>query len=383
MKGLLNSIVTAAISMMLARRPIRWLVASCLGLLLVIVGSVFQAKASPLDQNTVVQPAQTSAAARSLGQVPVEVNLELASIYNISIKDNSFMADGFLLIRFPPQMSPVTGIGPENPCFTFENDIEASQYTRLQPRDSVLIDKTDPAQRHHYAYDFSGKFAMGDKHQHRLNPFGTLQLQVMLSPTCRLDYGKQKIALVVESFGQGIDAGDVMTSNLELPVGYAMIGSNLQAQIRKWPRSSYSWMVADITIAASTKAAFYRWIVPLMVVLAIVIAAPSLNSNYFEARISIPSASLLTLVFMHQAYRSDLPGFPYLTYMDKLFVYSYVMCLLMFLLLAVDSKTSWTNRHILAVNLKTGRQLVLSGEQLIQLCCVIGLILAATIGWHL
>ena len=60
-----------------------------------------------------------------------------------------------------------------------------------------------------------------------------------------------------------------------------------------------------------------------------------LGSRYFEARISIPSASLLTLVFLHDTYRGDLPNFPYLTYLDRLYVYAYIVCLLMFIFLCL------------------------------------------------
>ena len=336
-----------------------------------------------LDKNNRIQATQTATAATASGLSPIKVNIELESIYDISIKDNSFKADGFLTIDFPDNLIYGGEINPERPCFTFENDLESNTYTALQPRESVTINKENSSHNNKFAYDFSGKFAMGDKHQHRRNPFGTLHLQIILSPTCGLDYSKQKAAVALEDFISTTNSGESLTANLELPSGYRLLKASMQAQVRQWPRSSYSWMVANLTISTSHRSAALRWIVPLLVILCIVIGAPSLGSEYFEARISIPSASLLTLVFMHQSYRSDLPNFPYLTYLDKLFVFSYIMCLVMFILLILDSANAWSQQPILRIGLPAQRSITLSFEQIIQASCVICLIIVAKLSWHI
>lgn len=363
------------------RRKLKQIALCVIGFCLMVSTSIARPTEQLLDKNNRVQPTQTAAAADAAGLAPIKVNIELESIYNISIKDNSYMADGYLTIHFPERLAAGEAINPERPCFTFENDLESNQYTTLRPRESTTINKDDPTQRHKYAYDFSGKFAMGDKHQHRYNPFGTLNLQIMLSPTCGLDYSKQKAAVALEDFISPTNSGEALVTNLELPIGYNIRQASMQAQVRQWPRSSYSWMVANLTIATSNQAAFLRWMVPLLVIIGIVIGAPSLNSEYFEARIGIPSASLLTLVIMHQSYRSDLPNFPYLTYLDKIFVFSYVMCLAMFILLALDSSNRWSDRPILKIGLPNNKLVALSFEQIVQGLSLIGLVLVATLSW--
>ena len=86
---------------------------------------------------------------------------------------------------------------------------------------------------------------------------------------------------------------------------------------------------------------------------------------------------------MHQSYRSDLPNFPYLTYLDKLFVFSYIMCLVMFILLILDSANAWSQQPILRIGLPAQRSITLSFEQIIQASCVICLIIVAKLSWHI
>jgi len=188
--------------------------------------------AKSLDDNNYIQPVQSTEAALEAGMAPVAVNIELESIYNISIKDSSFMADGFLTINYPEQIATDKEISAEQPCFVFENDIESNQYTILTPRESTQIEISNPNHKYKFAYDFSGKFAMESKHQYRRSPFSTLQLQIILSPVCKFDYIEKKVALVVDDQG-GPTKSYSLATNLELPIGYNLNEASLLAQVRK------------------------------------------------------------------------------------------------------------------------------------------------------
>ena len=51
-----------------------------------------------------------------------------------------------------------------------------------------------------------------------------------------------------------------------------------------------------------------------------------------DARASIPVTVLLTLVFLQQTYRDNLPDLPFLTYLDQVYVVAYVVTLVAFVL---------------------------------------------------
>ena len=51
-----------------------------------------------------------------------------------------------------------------------------------------------------------------------------------------------------------------------------------------------------------------------------------------DARAGIPVTVLLTLVFLQQTYREELPDLPFLTFLDQVYVIAYVVTLLAFIL---------------------------------------------------
>jgi hypothetical protein len=84
-------------------------------------------------------------------------------------------------------------------------------------------------------------------------------------------------------------------------------------------------------------AAFTKWVLPLMIVMIIVLLAPSLEGSLGEVRLAIPSTAILSLVFLQQTYRSELPATPYPTFLDQLYAYSYVVAVGLFVLFVWSS----------------------------------------------
>jgi hypothetical protein len=78
--------------------------------------------------------------------------------------------------------------------------------------------------------------------------------------------------------------------------------------------------------------AFLQWLLPLLIVMAVVFLAPSLEASLGELRLAIPSTALLTLVVMQQTYQAELPPLPYLTFLDIVYAYCYVIAIAQFVL---------------------------------------------------
>lgn len=60
--------------------------------------------------------------------------------------------------------------------------------------------------------------------------------------------------------------------------------------------------------------------------------APNICNTMGAERLAIPPVVLLTIVLMQQSYRESLPSLPYLTFLDGLYAYSYVVTLAIFVL---------------------------------------------------
>jgi hypothetical protein len=94
----------------------------------------------------------------------------------------------------------------------------------------------------------------------------------------------------------------------------------------------YSQIVFDISFGTSAWAAFWRLLLPLAVLMTMVLLVFKVRPDEQDARASIPVTVLLTLVFLQQGYRAELPNLPFLTFLDQVYVIAYVVTLLAFVL---------------------------------------------------
>jgi Ca2+/Na+ antiporter len=53
-----------------------------------------------------------------------------------------------------------------------------------------------------------------------------------------------------------------------------------------------------------------------------------------DVRLAIPTTALLTMIFLQQAYRSDIPSLSYFSFLDWLYMYAYVVSICFFVLFA-------------------------------------------------
>ena len=92
-----------------------------------------------------------------------------------------------------------------------------------------------------------------------------------------------------------------------------------------------SRVVLQLRYHTEPLASFLKWILPLIVVMGVVLLAPSLDSYRDDLSFGLPSAGLLALVVLQESYRQQLPSTPYLTFLDELYATSYVVAIAIFL----------------------------------------------------
>ena len=96
--------------------------------------------------------------------------------------------------------------------------------------------------------------------------------------------------------------------------------------------SDYSVVLFDISFGTSSWASVWRLFLPLAVLMSMVLLVFKVRPDEQDARASIPVTVLLTLVFLQQSYRSDLPVLPFLTFLDQVYVVAYIVTLIAFIL---------------------------------------------------
>jgi hypothetical protein len=95
--------------------------------------------------------------------------------------------------------------------------------------------------------------------------------------------------------------------------------------------TEFSQVRLEIQYKKSGFAAVQQLILPLLVVMLMVLVSPNLGAALWDVRIAIPSTALLTLVFLQQGYRQNLPLLPYLTFLDQIYAECYIVTFALFL----------------------------------------------------
>ena len=186
---------------------------------------------------------------------------------------------------------------------------------------------------------YSGKFFI-DRTDFSHHPFTTISLPLMIEAD---DIGLSitKLQIVPDMKGSGI--GQFVYPNS----GWVPQGWSLAAYKHHYDTdfgfgeeaSVYSQLVFEVKYASSSWAAFWKVMMPLMIVVAMIVGASKLETTHYDVRLTLPVTILLTLIFLQQTHDANLPHLPYLTFQDEAYVVSYILTLGSFVIML------WTCRR--------------------------------------
>jgi hypothetical protein len=141
--------------------------------------------------------------------------------------------------------------------------------------------------------------------------------------------GSQGVVLVPK-----LRPGELQGDSIALN-GYSVAGSTTTSAIHAYTTAfgeegvanagDYSMVTFEISYRTNGWAAFYRFVLPWLAVMVILLLAPNLEGNLNDLRLAIPSTALLTLVFLQESAHAALPALDYLTFLDKLYLFGYVV----------------------------------------------------------
>ena len=262
--------------------------------------------------------------------------IHLENIYDLSLKNKTFSADGRFWLEWPEavqkelekqSLQPIQLIDFVNQVTKWEGRLEADNAQATQRGDKWF-----------QSFNFSMQFNI-----HQLNlsryPFNNLNLPITLAINpIHAGLMQRQILLLPARNQQGI-IGEY--ANLD---GYQLQSAQINPELRTY-RTDYglkqtikaSQLNINLKYSSSFWPAFIALLLPLIIILLIVLISPYLESSLGDIRIAVPSTALLTLVFLQQGYVANLPPSPYLTYLDRLYAVSYLICVSLFTLFAWSS----------------------------------------------
>ena len=263
----------------------------------------------------------------------VQVGIYATSTYDLDLSIPSYSSNGYVWMRWGEELQDYldernqtieTGI-------TLVNGLLSDADPVLTPMSSAPVHNDDGS--YYQLFSYIGRFYI-DKANFRHFPFVTVSLPLVLEMedvNGSLDYPHFRFEPDIQNSGMGLFAEIIGWLNrgwsiAEYRHNYATnFGLGGSAD-------DYSLVIFDISFGTSSWSAFWRLMLPLLVVMAMVLLVFKVRADEQDARAGIPVTVLLTLVFLQQTYREELPDLPYLTFLDQVYVIAYVVTLLAFIL---------------------------------------------------
>jgi len=180
---------------------------------------------------------------------------------------------------------------------------------------------------------YSGEFFI-DRSDFRRHPFTTLSLPIMIEAD-DVVLSSSKLEILPDVKGSGI--GQFIDSNL----GWINQGWTLASYRHHYDTdfgfgegaSDFSQLIFEVKYSTSSWLSFWKVLVPLMIVVAMIAGATKLDTTHYDVRLTLPVTVLLTLVFLQQTHDANLPQLPYLTFLDEVYVVSYILTLGSFIMM--------------------------------------------------
>jgi hypothetical protein len=286
-------------------------------------------------QGDVLTPAEQQQDQKELQQAPyqIQTGIYATSTSELNLNVPSYNGNGYIWFRW------------QQP---FQNYLERTESTIGQRMVLLnrLISDADPALQaigekpekmedgsYYQLFTFKGRYYI-NKASFRHYPFMTVSLPLALEPDDvdgQLDYTQLRLEPDIQNSGMGLYAKII---------GWLNHGWSIAEYRHHYatnfglggPESDYSQVLFEISFGTSAWASFWRFLLPLAVVMSMVLLVFKVRADEQDARASIPVTVLLTLVFLQQGYRSQLPDLPFLTFLDQVYVVAYVVTLVAFVL---------------------------------------------------
>jgi hypothetical protein len=314
----------------------------------------------------------------------IDVGMHIENIHQFSMKDKVYSVEGWYWLRWPQAIQKI--IEREQidllDVVEFTNQIENSSF--VAEKDSSRPVKLS-GNRTYQLFRFSGRFYVNNLDL-RKSPFETIDLPVTveLRPDALSCYtgGPQCVYLKPYPDNERTLVGQYAEIN-----GFKLIGRDIAPSVHQYATSfgigtPSAFGQVDFSVAYQTDfwSAFIQDVLPLLIILAFVLVSPRLPSSMGDVRLAIPATALLTLIFMQQTYRSEIPSLSYLTFMDWLYAFAYLVSMSLFILFC------WSTYRYAVVSDDDQPRIVARIARIdtaFQLVAIVGLGLTALLAWLL
>jgi hypothetical protein len=266
----------------------------------------------------------------------VKIGVYSNSTYDLDLSIPSFSSNGYVWMRWKQPLQDYleannTGLQEHILLLNALLSDADPVLKPVQDKPAILSDGT-----YYQLYTYVGRFYI-DRASFKHFPFLTISLPIAIEADDvdgELGYTKLRFEPDSRNSGMGLYAGTGIIGWLNRGWSIAEYRHNYATNFGLGGLDrDYSLIVYDITFGTSSWSSFWRLMLPLVVVMVMVLLVFKIRPDEQDARAGIPVTVLLTLVFLQQVYRGELPDLPFLTFLDQIYVIAYVITLFAFILL--------------------------------------------------
>ena len=311
-----------------------WFVSFLVGLV-VLIASLAAILPGDADQKYKhrYEPANTEELLSKPNAIPVKVGAYIENYHSLSLQDRRFVAEGYYWLEWPQAVEDELLAKEIPPLELFEITNQVDEWDskiRSVTKNSTRL----PNGNYYFQVRFSGNFYIPELNLRR-SPFESLSLPIILET--------QDDALALQNLNVVLikdNPRDSLVGSYSEIDGYKLVSTQMVPMVHSYGTSwgldkgdlSYSAMEVIAHLQSSVVASALIWVLPLLIVVGVVLLAPSLAGELGDIRLAIPSTGLLTLIFLQQGYRTALPALDYLTFLDWLYACGYVISIATFVL---------------------------------------------------
>ena len=276
----------------------------------------------------VVDRAELEGAALKVG-----VGVYSTSNYELDLTVPSYSGSGYVWMHWKEPMQKYLDShgGDISRLFIILNTLLSDKDSALRPVTPAPVKLDDGS--YYQLFTYVGRYYV-DMASFRNYPFMTISLPLAIEANevdGGLSYSDLRLIPEIQSSGMGLYARIIgwLNSGWSIAEYRHHYATNFGLGGEE---KDYSQILFEISYGTSSWSSFWRLLLPLLVLMTMVLLVFKVSPKEQDARASIPVTVLLTLVFLQQAYRDQIPNLPFLTFLDQVYVVAYVVTLLAFIL---------------------------------------------------
>jgi len=263
----------------------------------------------------------------------VEVGVYSTSNYELDLTGPSYSGNGYVWLRWqePMQRYVESHGGDISGLFIVLNTLLSDKGSVLDPVGKMPVRLADGS--YYQLFTYVGRYYV-DQASFRHYPFMTISLPLAIEANDvdgELGYRDLRLIPEIQNSGMGL---------YSQIIGWLNTGWSIAEYRHHYAtnfglggeENDYSQILFETSYGTSSWSSFWRLLLPLSVLMTMVLLVFKVRPDEQDARASIPVTVLLTLVFLQQTYRDQLPDLPFLTFLDQVYVVAYVVTLAAFVL---------------------------------------------------